>query len=38
MRISSEERAVIIEEIAKMDRDALVYLFGSRADDSAKGG
>ncbi len=38
MRISSEEQAVIVEEVGKRDPKATTYLFGSRVDDSARGG
>jgi predicted nucleotidyltransferase len=38
MRISTDERAVIVDEVTKRDQAAIVYLFGSRADDAAKGG
>ena len=38
MRLSAEEQAVIREVIREADPEAAVYLFGSRADDSAAGG
>ncbi len=38
MRLLTEEKQAITETIAKFDRDAAVYLFGSRVDDTAKGG
>ena len=38
MRLSVSQRAAIKREVAARDRDAKVYLFGSRVDDNAKGG
>ena len=38
MRITSEERQAINNVIHQADAEAEVYLFGSRADDVAKGG
>jgi predicted nucleotidyltransferase len=38
MRLANEEQSVINEIIHKADADALIYLFGSRVDDAAKGG
>ena len=38
MRLQSEEKQAITETIAKFDNDADVYLFGSRVDDTKKGG
>jgi predicted nucleotidyltransferase len=38
MRLAPEEQSAIRRAIAQADADALVYLFGSRADDTAKGG
>ena len=38
MRITQSERATILQALAKVDEDAPVYLFGSRVDDSARGG
>ena len=38
MRLATEEQSVIRHAIALADADAHVYLFGSRADDTAKGG
>jgi predicted nucleotidyltransferase len=38
MRLATEEQSVIRRAIAQADANALVYLFGSRADDTAKGG
>ena len=38
MRISDEEHTVISNTIHQADAEAAIYLFGSRADDSAKGG
>ena len=38
MRIQETERQAIIQSIRLADPDAAVYLFGSRADDTAKGG
>jgi len=38
MRLASEEQSVIRRAIAQADANAQVYLFGSRADDTAKGG
>jgi predicted nucleotidyltransferase len=38
MRISEYEKAVIVEAVNSVDPDAQVWLFGSRADDSKKGG
>jgi len=38
MRISAFEREAIVNAITACDPDALVWLFGSRADDSKKGG
>ncbi len=38
MRLHETERNAIIQSIRSVDPDAAVYLFGSRADDTAKGG
>ncbi len=38
MRLATEEQSAIRHAITQADADALVYLFGSRADDTAKGG
>ncbi len=38
MRLSSTERSVIREVVARYVADGEVYLFGSRADDSKRGG
>ena len=38
MRISEYEKNTIIEAVNNIDPDAQVWLFGSRADDSKKGG
>lgn len=38
MRITDEEHQAISNVIHQADAEAMIYLFGSRADDSAKGG
>lgn len=38
MRLAHEEQLAISETIHQADADAMIYLFGSRADDTAKGG
>lgn len=38
MRIIPEERKAIVEAIRERDREAKILLFGSRADDHARGG
>lgn len=38
MRLSEYEIKSIKESVAHFDPNALIYLFGSRADDSKKGG
>lgn len=38
MRLAREELAAIHDAVHSVDADAQVYLFGSRVDDSAKGG
>ncbi len=38
MRLTSEQLMVITTEIYQYDESAQIYLFGSRADDNAKGG
>jgi predicted nucleotidyltransferase len=38
MRISEHEKTVIIDAVKTIDPGARVWLFGSRADDSKKGG
>ena len=38
MRLTVIEKSAIIEAIAAVDPDARIYLFGSRTDDSKKGG
>lgn len=38
MRITNAEHLTISNTIHQADADAAIYLFGSRADDSAKGG
>ena len=38
MRISEYEKEVIINAVKSIDPDARVWLFGSRADDSKRGG
>jgi predicted nucleotidyltransferase len=38
MRISEHEKNVIIDAVKSVDPDAKVWIFGSRTDDSKKGG
>ncbi|MBU6400494.1 MAG: nucleotidyltransferase domain-containing protein [Verrucomicrobia bacterium] len=38
MRLSAADRAAIVEEVRRLDREARVRLYGSRADDAARGG
>ncbi len=38
MRLSDHEIKAIKESVAHFDPGALIYLFGSRADDSKRGG
>jgi predicted nucleotidyltransferase len=38
MRITEYEKNVIIDAVKSVDPDAKVWLFGSRTDDSKKGG
>jgi len=38
MRITENEKKVIIDAVANVDPNAKVWLFGSRADDNKKGG
>ena len=38
MRLETEEQSAISETIRRADREAQIYLFGSRVDDTAKGG
>lgn len=38
MRLSKEQIDTLKEAIFKVDEDASLYLFGSRADDSKRGG
>ena len=38
MRLTEREVRAIREELARLDPDAQVYLYGSRADDRARGG
>lgn len=38
MRLTSEEQSTISDTIRHADTDAVIYLFGSRVDDTAKGG
>lgn len=38
MCLATQEQSAIKHAIAQADADAAVYLFGSRVDDSAKGG
>jgi predicted nucleotidyltransferase len=38
MRITESEKNVIVEAVKNTDPDARVWLFGSRTDDSKKGG
>lgn len=38
MRIQPEERAAIISTITSVDKESEIYLFGSRVDDTKRGG
>ncbi|GHV86426.1 hypothetical protein AGMMS50230_20340 [Spirochaetia bacterium] len=38
MRISEYEKSAIIDSVKSVDLDAGIWLFGSRTDDSKKGG
>jgi predicted nucleotidyltransferase len=38
MRLNTQEQQAVSQAIHKADMSASIYLFGSRADDAAKGG
>lgn len=38
MRLNAAEQQIIRQAIASTDPEAVIYLFGSRVDDNAKGG
>jgi hypothetical protein len=38
MRISKNEKKVILDSILSLDKDAEIFLYGSRASDFKKGG
>jgi len=38
MRITEHEKNTIVEAVKNIDTDAKIWLFGSRTDDSKKGG
>ncbi|OIP16213.1 MAG: DNA polymerase III subunit beta [Comamonadaceae bacterium CG_4_9_14_3_um_filter_60_33] len=38
MRLATEEQSAISETIRQADKEAQIYLFGSRVDDTANGG
>lgn len=38
MRLTSQEADAIREEVHRFDSEAEIYLYGSRADDRARGG
>lgn len=38
MRLAKEEQSAISDSIYQADPEALIYLFGSRVDETAKGG
>lgn len=38
MRLTESEQFAIVASVKKFDKDAEVYLFGSRSDDTKKGG
>jgi predicted nucleotidyltransferase len=38
VRLSQTERQIISQTIHRVDATATVYLYGSRADDNARGG
>ena len=38
MRLSPEEKSAVVDAIVRFDPEAMIYLFGSRVDDSQKGG
>ena len=38
MRIQPEERAAIVSTITSFDKESEIFLFGSRLDDSKRGG
>ena len=38
MRLANKEQIAITDAIHQVDADAIIYLFGSRVDDTAKGG
>jgi len=38
MRLPEAERQAILNAVRSEDPDAVVYLFGSRVDDAARGG
>ena len=38
MRLSADEVKAICEEVRRLDSNAEIFLYGSRTDDSARGG
>ncbi len=38
MRLSAYEKGVIVDAVVRIDPNARIYLFGSRADDRKRGG